>query len=222
MAWARARRGRTMTRPWWAVVAVLLVWTGLAVEAHAWATPERPRLNDELVERLRNGERVVHTRRAEINRGEVMAIVNVPIEGVYQILRAYNDYIHWYPDQVHARLLEETDTSGVAEGTVRVPFPFANRHYIVDVRGQQSEYEGRTVVTLQWLYREGSGNMEQLYGYWYLERWQDDPENKTLLRYQLNVDLGVWLPPPVVRWATRRMLPGIIDGLERRYQVINR
>lgn len=62
--------------------------------------------------------------------------------------------------------------------------------------------------------------MDQMYGYWYLERWEDDPENATLLRYALWADLGVWLPDAIVRWATRRMLPGIIEGMQTRYRTI--
>jgi hypothetical protein len=33
------------------------------------------------------------------------------------------------------------------------------------------------------------------------------------VKYVINADLGVWLPGPVVTWAQRKMLPGIIEGL---------
>lgn len=188
--------------------------------AFAQVRAERPRLSNSAMDRLRAGEMLVHGERAEINHASVIGVVNVPIRNVYEIIRDFEAYPSWYPDQVEARLLEQTETTGVASGTMRVPFPFANRTYVVDVDGEEARHEGRTVVKIRWQYREGSGNLNDMYGFWYLEQWVDDPANRTLIAYNLWADLGMWLPEPVVRWATRRMLPGILNGLEGRWETI--
>lgn len=185
--------------------------------AHAEVVAERPDLSAEAMEQLRAGEYLIAGERGDMNHATVVGVVDVPILHVYEMIRDFDAYPEWYPDQVEAELLEQTETTGVASGTVRVPFPFANRTYVMDVVGEEGRHEGRTVVTIQWKYREGSGNLNDSYGFWYLEQWEDDPEGRTLVSYNLWADLGMWLPDAIVRWATRRMLPGILNGIESRW-----
>lgn len=198
------------------VVGLVLTFTASAAVAQVQA--ERPALDEAKMETLREGGHLRTTERGNPNRAEIVAVLPIGIDQVAEILLDYDNYLSWYPDQVAAELVSREGNTAVATGTVRVPFPFRNRNYTIDVTGGESTYQGRRVARIQWQYREGSGNFEEMYGYWYLEQWEDDPANATLLRYVLWADLGVWLPNGIVNWATRRMLPGIVSGIQERHR----
>lgn len=176
--------------------------------------PAPPRLNDSRRERLRRGERLVYAEIGEMNRVEGIGVMNVPIDGVVAILRDYPNWVHWYPNKREAVLLRDEGLSATARGELGMPFPFPNRHYTVEVRGQWTEHEGRRALIMTWEYVEGSGNLREMRGFWFLQEWEEDA-SRTLGRYVLNVDLGTWLPDAVIRWGQRRMIPGIFDGIER-------
>lgn len=186
---------------------------GVAYASSSALRPAPPRLNDSRLERLRRGERLVYAEVGEMNRVEGIGIMDVPLDGVVAILRDYPNWVHWYPNKREAVLLRDEGLSATARGELGMPFPFPNRHYTVEVRGQWTEHEGRRALIMTWEYVEGSGNLREMRGFWFLQEWEED-RTKTLGRYVLNVDLGTWLPDAVIRWGQRRMLPGIFDGIQ--------
>ncbi|TVR01739.1 MAG: hypothetical protein EA398_09355 [Deltaproteobacteria bacterium] len=185
----------------------------IVATAYAQARPAPPRLNDSRRERIRSGERLIYAEVGEMNRAEAIGLIDVPLADVIEILRDYPNYVHWYPSQRSAELLSIDGLRATARGELGMPFPFPNRHYTVEVNGRPIQHEGRNAVEVTWQYVEGSGNLREMHGFWFLQEWEEDV-NKTLARYVLYVDLGTWLPDGVIRWGQRRMLPGIFDGIE--------
>ncbi|TVR01738.1 MAG: hypothetical protein EA398_09350 [Deltaproteobacteria bacterium] len=191
------------------VLLLVLFHAGIAL---AQARPSAPRLNDDRIARLDAGEKLTYATIDDMNRGEVVGVVDASVDEVLAVLRDYDNYMRWYPDQRAAELLWRRGNEARARGEIRMPFPFPNRRYDIDVRQQNRSVNGVDVVTVTWQYVEDSGNFREMYGFWWIQPWQDNPR-RTLLRYVLYADLGTWLPDGVIRWAQRRMLPGIIDGI---------
>lgn len=191
------------------VLLVSLLWSSAV---WAQARPTAPRLNEDRTARLEAGEKLTYATIDEMNRGEVVGVVNGSIDQVLAVLRDYDNYPRWYPDQREASLLWRRGDQARARGEVRMPFPFPNRRYDIDVRQEERTVNGERVVAITWQYVEDSGNFRDMYGFWWLQPWQGQSD-RTLCRYVLYADLGTWLPDAVIRWAQRRMLPGIIDGI---------
>ena len=198
------------------VLALLLVslvsFLTLGADAHASATPAPPRVGEAEAPRLEAGEKLVYATVDNLNRGEVIGVVDATMDEVLAVLRDYDNYRRWYPDQRASALLWRRDSNARARGEIRMPVPFPNRHFEIDVTQESRTVDGQRVVTVRWQYVEDSGNFREMYGFWWLQPWQGDT-SRTLCRYVLYADLGVWLPAFVIRWAQRRMLPGIIDGI---------
>jgi hypothetical protein len=51
-------------------------------------------------------------------------------------------------------------------------------------------------------------------GYWLVVPMADDP-TRSLVRYRFAANAGISAPDGIERRATRRMLPGIFEGLRR-------
>lgn len=182
-------------------------------------TPSAPRLRDSQIERLEQGEKIITAEVDRINRAESVGLIDGSVAEVFAVLRDYDSFSRWYPDQVDSVLLSRSGSTGRARGEIHMPFPFPNRRYEIEVQHASREVEGHTVETLQWRYIEGTGNFAEMYGFWWIQPWQGATD-RTLVRYVLYADLGTWLPDFVIRWAQRRMLPGIIDGI--RSEVVRR
>lgn len=192
----------------------LFVLLFLLAPASAWAqaTPSAPNLTDAQRAQLEAGEKLVFATVDRMNRGEVIGVIDASIDDVLAVLRDYDNYTRWYPDQREAALLSRDGLRARARGEIHMPFPFPNRRYIINVEQRNLTAGGERVVTVQWQYEQDSGNFNEMYGFWWLQPWNGDA-SRTLCRYVLYADLGVWLPDFVIRWAQRRMLPGIIDGI---------
>lgn len=186
----------------------------LPAAASAQNRPSAPRLDEGRITRLEAGEKLVYATVEQMNRGEVVGVIDATMEEVFAVLEDMDRYTRWYPDQRAAALISRTENAAQASGEVHLPFPFPNRTYIVDIDGEERVIDGVRTVQLRFQYVPGSGNFNDMYGFWWLQPWQGN-DQRTLVRFVLNADLGVWLPDFVIRWAQRSMLPGIVDGLRR-------
>ena len=97
-----------------------------------------------------------------------------------------------------------------------MPWPISDRRWEINSERSEQTLDGVESLVTEYVYIEGSGNMDEMHGYWVVQPWPDDPEY-TLVKYVVNADLGVALPRSIINWAARRMLPGIIDGLQGRH-----
>ena len=198
-----------------AFLAVLL----MSVSAWAQADPEPHELDGEDWQEVVDGDVYIDVERGDPNRGEAVGIIEAPMDEVTAIILDYERFDEWYPGQLDPRLLELDEASGNARayGEVEMPWPVRNRTYEVDVEGGEgTDAAGNPYNWLRWNYVEGTGNLDELYGFWYITPYGANGEH-TLVRYVVYADMGVWVPDPVIRWATRRMLPGIIEGLRERH-----
>lgn len=190
--------------------ATLLALLPSAAAAQSVEAPTQPSLSADEVASIESGEVVVHTRRGTPNRGEVVGLVCAPISEVWAIVRDFNNLHRWYPDMEDSQLI----ATGHGRGQTNMPWPISDRNWEIAATQGEQTVGGVSSYVATFDYIEGSGNLEEMFGYWLVREWDN---GCTMVRYVLNADLGIALPSSIVNWAARRMLPGIITGLRDRH-----
>lgn len=180
-----------------------------------FAPREIPRIaapNAEQTAQLNDGKAITSTKRATFNRGEVYGLIDAPPAKVWAIVSDYNKMKSWYPDMLESITLKREGKSGTLQGLIKMPLVFANRSYQLEAVYQETTIDGVPAYTIEFNYLPGYGNLKDMYGYWLI---YENPlkRGQTVVKYVINVDLGVWLPDFILRWAQGRMLPGIITGI---------
>jgi hypothetical protein len=178
--------------------------------AQSVEAPSQPTLTADEIAELEAGEPIVRTRRGDINRGEVVGLVCEPIEEVWAIVRDFNNLHVWYPDMLDS----EVTGTGRGRGQTDMPWPISNRNWEIEATQSEQVVGGINSYVATFDYIDGSGNLEDMFGYWLVRDWDN---GCTMIRYVLNADLGIALPNSIVSWAAGRMLPGIVTGLRERH-----
>lgn len=133
------------------------------------------------------------------------AYLDVPPQKVWKAITSYSNYRHFMPRVSSSKI--ETRKGNVAIATMKldVPFPFNGTWYT-------NRYtENPKAMTVQWKMLKGS--LKSNSGGWTLK-----PQGKgTLATYRVTTDPGVALIPSwVVNQVTKRTVPNIFKGVERR------
>jgi uncharacterized protein YndB with AHSA1/START domain len=188
-------------------LSVLLLAVALPAAAE---DPAAPRLSDSRIERLEAGEVVtdVETENRN-NRAEMICLIEAAPDEVWDVIMNYGDYEDWFPDQLEAEVRSD-GSSRLIYGETRVPV-FRNRTYELRDSAEQRTVDGETVFVNTWEYVDDSGNMDSSTGFWWVEPYD---ASRTLVRLVVHADLGMSLPQAIVNWGTRRMLPGIAEGIQ--------
>jgi hypothetical protein len=169
---------------------------------------------------LEAGETVVATETGQINRGQVLGIVEAGIEPLMMIITDSDNQQLWFPDMVESALIFRETDHGRSSGRTNMPWPISDRRYEVDGRYTQYTFGGHGCHAIEYQYVPDSGNMDALFGYYLLCPWEGS-DSRTIVKYVINADVGVWLPSGVIAWAQRRLMPGIITGLRARYEELH-
>ena len=177
-------------------------------------------LDDELEAELLDGDHYIDTETGRLNRGEVIGLVRAPMQDVYDIIMDFDNESEWFPDEEESEILRTEGDSIIGRGRTNVPWPIADRHWEVRTTPSTETLNNVECYVIRFEYIEGSGNLDEMHGYWVLRPYGDNNEF-TLVKYVLNVDLGIALPRAILNWAGRSMFPGIIDGLNDRYEELN-
>ncbi|MCB9506542.1 MAG: hypothetical protein H6697_02615 [Myxococcales bacterium] len=158
---------------------------------------------------------VAVTQEGNDNRAELVAVIDAPPAEVWAVIMAYEVYESWFPDQREASVVSSSGRSRVLSGTTAVPI-LRDRTYQLNEQSRTSTNDaGQTVYIDTWDYIAGSGNLESSTGFWYVYPY-DDAATRTVVRMVVQADLGIWLPSAILNWGTRRMLPGIAEGIQAR------
>ncbi|MFU8802686.1 MAG: SRPBCC family protein [Bradymonadaceae bacterium] len=197
-----------------AVLALVLVST----QAFAQERPTPIRLNDAQKKTLHSGEVIVRISQSEdVNRGEVIGIIQAPVDEVWPIIQDCGSYGDWREALTDTGILERQGWSNlVCKGTAKVPFPARDRDGHFRVLNGKRTIGGVASHVSTYKYIEDSGNLNDMHGYWLLQPYGPD-DNHTLMKFVLNVDIGGWLPDFLVRWANRRILPDTIITLRKHH-----
>jgi len=140
--------------------------------------------------------------------GRLVGTVDVPPAEVLAIVLDCASTGDWFPDLVDTHVVGVDRCAGATD----LPWPMADRTWAIDV---WVEPQGEAWLA-GFAYVPGSGDLASMEGHWLLEPTE---EGGTRVTYEVSIDLGFWIPEPLVGWATRRVMPGILDGLEAQASV---
>ena len=175
--------------------------------------PRIPDLDAEEIEELLEGEAISSARRNDgMNRAEVVGFVQAPRDEVFEIISDFENLEEWFPDMRNTVLISDD----VGQGETHMPWPIADRDWQLNLHENTRTLEGIECRVAWFDHVEGSGNVDDTFGYWLVYTWPDDP-TYTVIRYVLNADIGVAVPNGVINWASRRLLPGAIEGIRERH-----
>ena len=190
----------------------------LAFSAQASETPKPAELNEEQRAKIEKGEILVEVDQGEsINRGVIIGIVQDPLSDVVPLVAQCWEYAAYREVVENTRLedrVEDEDGVIVCSGTAKTPFPASDRHGHFRVHNRTEHLNGERSFVSTFNYVEDSGNLEDMFGYWVLTPYGPNDEH-TLLKHVLNVDIGGWIPSFLIRWATRRTLPGTVTNMRQ-------
>ena len=164
------------------------------------------------IERAAAGDVIVDGEAGDISRGVVIGMLNAPAEAVVAILADVDNHDQWFPDTNDTTLIERNGDTATFSGETHIPI-LPNRRWTNRGTYSTQNFATGTCHVFDYEYVEGSGNMDVLFGYWLVCPYAADP-SKTMLKYVINADIGVPLPNSLLNWASRRMLPGVITGLQ--------
>lgn len=180
------------------------------------AAQERPSsrsLSDAQIQEMLDGEVIAEvTRDGSNNRAEMVCVIDAEPDAVWEVVMDYAAYDEWFPDQVESRVVEDNGNTNRLYGETRVPV-LRNRTYEFIDESRTETVDGETHYIDTWTYVPDSGNLESTDGFWYVEPLDGHP-GKTLVRMVVYADIGMWVPQALINWGTRRMLPGIAEGIQ--------
>lgn len=156
---------------------------------------------------------VVTVERGEVTYGSVVDVVPVRLDRLVEVATDCGRFDEWFPDMRDTHVVATVAGVVRCRGAMDLPWPLADRHWDVLVDWEPVDIDGARGAVVSIDYLPGSGNLEAMKGRYVLESVGPDGAC-TRVRYEAWVDLGTWLPDFVLGWATQRILPGVITGLE--------
>ncbi len=183
----------------------------LATEAPA-VTP----LSAEQAAELMDGETIRDVDSGVPVRAEVVALIQAPMHQLAEIIVDYDRASEWAPATPELGVSGRDGEAYLVTGVTALPWPIANRTWTMRAVFGEREVEGHSAWVDVFQYVEGSGNIDDSFGYWLLLPWPEDP-SYTYVKYVVNADPGIALPDFVIRWATGNALPGLIEALSERH-----
>lgn len=198
------------------IVAVVVL---VSVPALGYEAPTLANLSGNRLTELLDGEKLTSVRGGSdgTNRGEVVGLVEAPVDELAVIVRDYENIPLWSEALVFCNVISETGAVQIVEGETQLPWPLANRTWRIRSEAGNRDLSGTTVWVNMWSYEEGHGNIDDTYGYWMLYPLPSD-ERYTVVKYVVNADPGLAIPDFVLNWATNRVLPELIEGLAARHE----
>jgi hypothetical protein len=197
---------------------VYLSVIGVALPALAQPTPSVPSLSQEQVDRLNLGEILVDLNtELEPPVGDALGVIDASAEACFAIISDFSIQSTWVEDIILSEVTGEEEGGIVlTRGITDTPWPMEDRVWSNRTWNGQTEVDGVMVYVSWFDYIPGSGNLEDVEGYWLLIPWGDDG-SKTLLRYHIAIDLGTPMPDFLLNWGTENMLPTRVMGLRSHF-----
>lgn len=204
------RRQNTIHKTARWLVAGACLWTVLVVgtTVSAQMEPSRAVLTEEQTEKLQSGEKIIELERdGDVVSGWMLALVQDPINDVVPLLTRCWEYSRWQDNIVDTVLVRQiSDNSLVCGGKTVTPFPARDRHGHFQVEYDTRVVDGERSFVYEYEYLEGTGNLEEVFGYWVLTPYGNNQEH-TLAKHSFSVNLGSRIPTFLIRWVLNRNVP---------------
>jgi len=159
------------------------------------------------VAQIAKGDIVVHhINRHPVYHLDVYGAIDAPFEAVWDAVTAYDDYKAYLPLVVESGIRKRAGDTVNQYVKMQPPWPL-HAHWMVN-----ANVENKRRGTIAWTMLDGNLRFER--GYWMMTPMGP---NRTKLQYHLTVD--PWLdivPPWLVEFATRQVLPDVVKGVRKR------
>lgn len=212
---------RTVTSTWRRVLPMLLALLFfIPAAAGAYEAPTLANVAGTRMDQLLAGTRLTNVRgNGDVNRGEVVGILNAPADELAVIIRDYENIPQWSEALVVANVISRSGNVQVVEGETSLPWPLTNRIWRIRSESGERDVQGTEVWVNMWTHEPGYGNINNTYGYWMVYPLESDP-TRSIVKYVVNADPGLALPDFVLNWVTNRVLPELLDGLQGRHDTL--
>lgn len=164
------------------------------------------------IDALQPGQPLVAVEPGQATKGEVVGIVDVPMDTVLAIVKDCEATPGWFPQLRDTKVVGESLAGELCSGATELPWPMADRTWTIEVGVYEETRDGVAGWVVPFRYVSG-GTLEQMYGGYHLQPWGPDGR-QTLVTYEAWVDLGTWIPDSLIAMASKRILPGLIGGIE--------
>lgn len=165
---------------------------------------------------LLEGEITVELERSDPPRAETLALIRAPMRELGEIIADFDHATEWAPALTEQTTVERDGDAYILQTTTAIPWPIADRRFRTRATWEFTTVGGHEAFVNEFEYIEGSGNLDESFGYWLLIPYPDDPEY-TYVKYVVHADPGIAVPPALVRWITRNALPDVIEALAERH-----
>ncbi|MGM0557462.1 MAG: SRPBCC family protein [Myxococcota bacterium] len=160
-------------------------------------------------EKLRAGEIVVTSTDiagSDLPKFTVEGVVDAPPDKVWPTVYDCDNYSRWYTSLKRSKLVSKSGNTWICEEESKTPFPLPNLE--AKVRVKLSTSKGRW--KREWKMIEGDYDRNE--GQCVLTEFEGDP-NKTLVQYTVIADPKVAVPDGLMKRATAKKLPQIVEDL---------
>lgn len=141
----------------------------------------------------------------------VVTRIDAPIELVFGIVTDHDAFARMFDEVRQSLTVGAEGTRRIVYMDIDMPFPVSNRRYEIELDQSRSGPAERPCWESYWHYLPGSGNIEANHGRW--ELIGEGPS--TWLAYVAFVDPGGHVPSWTINWATRKVLPRMIESVRQ-------
>lgn len=206
-----------LTLPAFMTALLLLIMPAMV---SAYEAPTLANVAGTRMDQLLAGTRLTNVRgNGDVNRGEVIGILNAPANELAVIIREYENIPLWSEALVVANVISRTGNVQIVEGETALPWPLTNRTWRIRSECSDRNVQGSDVWVNMWTHEPGYGNINNTYGYWMVYPLASDPA-RSIVKYVVNADPALALPDFVLNWVTNRVLPDLLDGLQARHETL--
>jgi hypothetical protein len=168
--------------------------------------------NPEIQRRLSAGEVVVRsTLDAGEARGRVSAAVRIKAgpERIWTVMTDCEQALSFVPGLRHCRRVQSAPDGSweLIEHEVKYSWLLPTIRYVF-----RADYQRPRRID----FRRVSGDLKDQHGVWLLEAIPD--RSATIVRYELYLDPGFWVPQALVRYSLRKDLPAVLEALRTRVE----
>ncbi len=148
---------------------------------------------------------------------EIVGLLRAPVDAVFNTIMDFDHEDEWFPDERDTHVTRREGGRTYGQGETNMPWPITDREWEVFATTSSEVLDGKECRVIRYQYVQGSGNLDQMDGHWLLIPY-GDANQWTLLRYVIDVDIGVALPRAIVTWGTTSVLPDMLDNLNEQAQ----
>ena len=195
---------------------IVVLALSICAVARASEDPSFTPISEEEAAELMEGDVLLELERGSPLRAQAIALIHAPMRELGEIIADYDAATEWAPALSEQYVVEREGENYILQATTAIPWPISDRHFRMRSHWEFTTFDGSDAFIDRFEYIEGSGNLDDSFGYWLMMPYADNPEY-TYIKYVVNADPGIAVPPFIIRWVTRNAVPDLFEALAERH-----